>query len=373
MSKEDYYKILGVSRDANESDIKKAYRKLALKHHPDRNPGDKSASEKFKQLNQAYETLKDQKKRSFYDKYGTDDPETASSQSSGGHGAGSGFSGDFSDVFNDLFGGFGGSPGGAKSKHSRGSDLRYDIELSLLQAYKGENVPISYVTNSKCNKCNGTGSEGAQQPIQCPSCRGAGYVRTQQGFFTMERTCTTCFGEGQTIQNPCKSCRGEGRKKEEINVSVKIPAGIEDGFRVRVSGKGEAGLRGGGTGDLYVVVRIKKHALFSVEGADLSCEVPVRMSLAALGGEVEVPTITGVVRTKIPQGTQTGDKLRLRGKGMKKINSSSYGDMYVNINVETPVRLTKKQKEILEEFEKECSGNSPKSDSFLDKVKKIFS
>ena len=372
MTNEDYYKTLGVQRNASDKEIKQAYRKLALKYHPDRNPGDTKSAEQFKKVNQAYENLKDPGKRQFYDQHGHSD----NTGGAGSHGGFGGFS-DFSDVFNDLFntGGFGSSRSGRSrgSQQSRGSDLRYDVQLTLSQIYNGTSIPISYVTNGACDTCKGSGSEGSAKPTTCSACKGAGYIRTQQGFFTMEKTCGLCLGEGQSIANPCKKCRGEGRHRKEINISVNIPAGVEEGSKVRVQGKGEAGFRGGSVGDLYVVVNIKPDSLFTLNGNNLYCEVPVRMSLAALGGSIEVPTITGMVATKVPTGTQTGDKLRLKGKGMKKLGSSSnYGDMYVTVLVETPVHLTKQQRDILQQFENEFSGTSPKSDSFLDKVKKLF-
>lgn len=377
-AKKDYYESLDLKRDATAEEIKKSYRKLALKYHPDRNKGDKQAEEKFKEISEAYSVLSDPQKKAGYDAYGTDD----GMGPGGGNGGFSGFGGfsgnDFSDIFNDLFGGgFGGGGRGKKDFtdmiKERGSDLRYDISITLEDAFNGKKAPISYTTFAHCQSCSGTGSEGRIKPVQCSTCSGAGVIRSQQGFFTVERTCHTCSGSGMIIQNPCKKCGGEGRMRKEINIEVTIPRGVDEGSRIRLEGKGEAGLRGGQTGDLYIYVKIKPHKFFTRKNNDIYCEVPVRMTMAALGGEVEVPCLDGAnLKVKIPEGTQSDDKLRLTSKGMYKLNSTHRGDMYIKVNVETPVKLTKKQKEILEEFEKEYGGSSPKSEKFFSKIKDIW-
>ncbi|APR98078.1 molecular chaperone DnaJ [Wolbachia endosymbiont of Folsomia candida] len=380
MSKKDHYELLGVDRSANIDEIKKAYKKLALKYHPDRNPGNKEAEEKFKEVTAAYEVLSDSDKRAGYDHYGHDG---ASHGSAGGFDFNQGFSstGDFSDIFNDFFGGgFGG--GAARSRTTRstashgvsGADLRYDLEISLEDAFKGMQAPIHYVTNVQCNTCRGTGSEGAIKPVQCHACQGSGRVRTQQGFFTIERTCSTCYGEGEIIQNKCNKCGGSGRKRDEVNISVLVPKGIENGAKVRVSGKGEAGARGGKSGDLYVYIKITPHKIFMRDKAHLHCKVPVRMTLAALGGEIEVQSIDGAkIKIKVPEGTQTSTKLRCREKGMPYMNSHVRGDLYVQVMVETlnPKNLTKKQIELLKALEEEENANTKQeSEGFFSKVKK---
>ncbi|MDG7057045.1 MAG: molecular chaperone DnaJ [Wolbachia endosymbiont of Penenirmus auritus] len=369
MSTKDYYELLEVGRNASIDEIKKAYKKLALKYHPDRNPGNKEAEEKFKEITAAYEVLSDPEKKADYDRYGHED---------GGFG-GFDFSqaaGDFSDIFNDFFGGgFGGS---SRAKRSTtkvpGSDLRYDLEITLEDAFKGIQVPIHYVTNVKCDTCKGTGSEGTIKPVQCHMCQGSGRIRAQQGFFTIERTCTTCYGEGEIIQNKCKKCGGSGRRRDEVNISVSIPKGIEKGSKVRVSGKGEAGVRGGKSGDLYVYVKIAPHKIFTRDKADLHCKVPIRMTLAVLGGEIDVQSIDGAkIKVKVPEGTQTGTKLRCREKGMPCMNSNVRGDLYVQVIVETlnPKNLTEKQIELLKALEEEEKANMQRqSEGFFSKVKK---
>ena len=369
MAKQDYYELLGVLRQASADEIKKAYRKAAMKYHPDRNPDDKNAEAKFKEVSEAYEILQDPKKRAAYDKFGH------SAFGSTGNGTAGGFSGDFSDIFNDLFGGGGFDARSTRRSRSgdrkiRGSDLRYDLSISLEDAFNGTKVPISYATQLACKKCNGLGSEDSARPVQCSTCNGAGVVRAQQGFFTIERTCHICHGHGTIIQNPCKRCGGEGRYRQEINLMVNIPKGVEEGSRVRLSGKGEAGMYGGIAGDLYACVSVKKHHFFIRKGTDIHCEVPVSISLAALGGEVEVPSLDGgKIKAKVPEGTQAGDKLRIKGKGMRRLNSESRGNMYISVIVETPVKLTKAQKELLQQFSEISSGNSPKSESFFNKIK----
>ncbi|WP_339045452.1 molecular chaperone DnaJ [Candidatus Mesenet endosymbiont of Agriotes lineatus] len=380
MSKKDYYELLGVSRSASEDEIKKAYRKMAMKYHPDRNPDDKTAEEKFKEISQAYEVLSKKEKRADYDQYGHD---AFSGGGNGGFGFNQGFSSaaDFTDIFNDIFGGsFGVGQGkrGARARTSgvRGSDLRYDLEITLEEAFRGINKPIHYPTNVKCKSCNGSGSEGATKPVQCNTCGGVGRVRSQQGFFTIEKTCHVCNGEGELIQNKCKKCGGHGRTREEVNISVTIPKGVEAGYSIRVNGKGEAGVRGGGNGDLYVYISIAPNKFFTRKGADIYCKVPVRMTLATLGGEIEVPTINGTyAKVKVPAGAQTGDKLRLKEKGMPYINSTNRtGDMYIQVTVETPVNLTDKQKELLAKFEHECNNNSsPQCEGFFKKIKSFWS
>ncbi len=368
MSTKDYYELLGVSRNASIDEIKKAYKKLALKYHPDRNPGNKEAEEKFKEITAAYEVLSNPEKKANYDSYGHE-------------GASGGFdfsqaAGDFSDIFNDFFSGGFGESGRSKAKRSTpgvpGSDLRYDLEITLEDAFKGIQAPIHYVTNVKCDTCRGTGSEGAIKPIQCHTCRGSGRIRAQQGFFTIERTCTTCYGEGEVVQNKCKKCGGNGRKRDEVNISVSIPKGIEEGAKVRVSGKGEAGAKGGKNGDLYVYVKIVPHKIFTRNKADLHCKVPVRMTLAVLGGEIDVQSIDGVkIKVKVPEGTQTGTKLRCREKGMPYMNSNVRGDLYVQVIVETlnPKLLTKKQVELLKALEEE-ENTQQQPEGFFNKVKK---
>lgn len=369
--KKDYYELLEVNKNASIDEIKKAYKKLALKYHPDRNPDNKEAEEKFKEITAAYEVLSDSNKRAGYDNYGHEG-------ASGGFDFSQGFgsAGDFSDIFNDFFGGgFGGKPRARKrnsgsQEGTPGTDLRYDLEITLEDAFKGMQAPIHYVTNVKCDLCQGTGSEGAIKPVVCNTCQGSGRVRSQQGFFTIERTCNTCYGEGEIISNKCKKCGGSGRKRDEVNISVSIPKGVEDGTKVKVSGKGEAGARNGRSGDLYVCVKIIPHKIFTRDKTHLHCKVPVRMTLAALGGEIEVQSIDGArIKVKVPEGTQTGTKLRCREKGMPYINSSNRGDLYVQVIVETlnPKNLTQKQLELLKALE-ESENQQP--EGFFEQVKK---
>ena len=376
MSKEDYYELLGVSRGASEEEIKKSYRKMVFKYHPDKNPGDKAAEEKFKKISEAYEVLSDQDKRAAYDRYG----HSAFRNDMGGeHGFGGGYDGgfstDFSDIFNDFFGGNFGKTARNRREGTRGSDLRYDIEISLEDAYNGVKVPISYVTNVKCNQCEGSGSEGSVKSVKCGTCNGAGRIRTRKGFLTIEELCNVCSGEGEVIKNKCKRCGGAGRVRNEVGILVTVPRGIETGNKVRVNGKGEAGYRGAKEGDLYVYVVVKNHKFFTRKGCDLYCNVPIKMTLAALGGEIEMPSIDGTwTKLKIPEGTQSNDKLRMRGKGMYEIHTSDRrGDMYVQVTVETPVKLTKKQIELLKKFDEESSSNSsPKYSGFFQKIKGLW-
>ncbi|QKX02274.1 molecular chaperone DnaJ [Wolbachia endosymbiont of Dirofilaria (Dirofilaria) immitis] len=368
MNTKDYYELLEVGRNASIDEIKKAYKRLALKYHPDRNPGNKEAEEKFKEITAAYEVLSDPEKKAGYDRYGH---EGTSSRFDFSQAAG-----DFSDIFNDFFSGGFGESGRSKAKRSTpgvpGSDLRYDLEITLEDAFNGIQAPIHYVTNVKCDMCRGTGSEGAIKPVQCHMCRGSGRVRAQQSFFTIERTCTTCYGEGEIVQNKCKKCSGNGRRRDEVNISISIPKGIEEGAKVRVSGKGEAGARGGKSGDLYVYVKIAPHKIFTRNKADLHCKVPIRMTLAVLGGEIDVQSIDGAkIKVKVPEGTQTGTRLRCREKGMPYINSNIRGDLYVQVIIETlnPKILTKKQIELLKALEEE-ENIQQQSEGFFSKVKK---
>ena len=377
MSKRDYYEILGVSKTASDDELKKAYRKLAMKYHPDQNAGDKTAEGKFKELNEAYEILKDKEKRAAYNQYGhaAFDPSMGggSRGGSGFHGSSTGFSDIFEEVFGDFMGGEG--PGGARSAAQQGSDLRHDLSITLEQAFKGHQSKVSVRSAQKCGDCSGSGAEKGSKSKGCPLCHGAGIVRTRQGFFTMERTCSRCSGAGQVIEKPCKTCFGQGRKQGSRSLNISIPAGIEDGSRIRLQGEGEAGMRGGPAGDLYVFVSVKKHDFFKREGATLYSDVPIPMTTAALGGSIEVPTIEGgKARITIPEGTQSGKRFRLKGKGMSQLRRSLRGDFYVQAQVETPVKLTARQKDLMKEFSKlsEKAHNSPQSDSFLEKIKGLW-
>ena len=373
MATQDYYETLGVSRSASPGDIKSAFRKLAMKHHPDRNPGDKAAEQRFKELNEAYEILKDDQKRAAYDQYGH-----AAFQNGGGGGrpGGGGFGdfGSFADVFDDLFGDFvGGSRG--RGSQSRGADLRYNLEISLEEAFEGKQAQIRVPTSVRCDTCDGTGSAEGTSPGACPGCRGAGRVRAQQGFFTIERTCPTCGGQGRVVTDPCTACSGQGRVQREKTLAVKIPKGVEDGTRIRLSGEGEAGMRGGTQGDLYIFVSVAPHRMFQREGANVYCRVPIPLTTAALGGQIEVPTIDGKrARLQVPEGTQAGHRFRLRGKGMTELNGTARGDMFADLSIETPINLSKRQKELLREFEEESGGNDthPESEGFFAKVKDLF-
>jgi molecular chaperone DnaJ len=368
MAKRDYYEILGVDSNVADSDLKKAYRKQAMKYHPDRNPGDTDAEASFKEVNEAYEILKDPQKRSAYDQYGH-----AAFEQGGGGGTGfGGMGGGFSDIFEDLFGDFmGGQPGGGRSGGGRGSDLRYNLEISLEEAFNGKQMEIKIPTTAECESCDGSGAEAGSAPVTCTTCQGHGKVRAQQGFFTIERTCPSCQGQGQIIENPCKSCRGEGRTSKEKTLSVNIPAGVDDGNRIRLSGEGEAGMRSGPSGDLYIFLSVKDHRIFQRDGQNIHCRVPIPVTVAALGGDIEVPTLDGArAKVAITAGTQSGRKFRLRSKGMPIMNSHSHGDMYIHTIVETPVNLTKRQKELLKEFESEGKGaHSPESEGFFSRVK----
>jgi molecular chaperone DnaJ len=369
MAKQDFYELLGVGRQASGDDLKKAFRKLAMQYHPDRNPGDKQAEQRFKDINEAYEVLKDEQKRGAYDRFGH-----AAFEQGGGRGDfGFGGAGGFADIFEEMFGSMMG--GGGRTANNRGSDLRYNLEITLEEAFKGRETQIRVPTLAPCDACNGGGAEAGSKPVNCPTCRGAGRVRTQQGFFTMERTCPACHGAGKVIDKPCRSCGGQGRTRKEKTLNVTIPPGVEDGTRIRLASEGEAGLRGGGNGDLYIFLAVKAHPLFQRDGANIHCRVPIAMPVAALGGAIEVPTIDGTrAKVTIPAGTQSGHQFRLRGKGMSVLRSAARGDMFAQVSVETPVHLTKRQQELLREFEKEGDARktSPESEGFFAKVKEFF-
>lgn len=381
---EDYYKILGVERGASADEIKKAYRKQAMKYHPDQNKDNKEAENKFKEINAAYDVLKDEQKRSAYDRFG----EAAFNGSMGGGGGGGspfgggGFNGgNFSDIFEDMFGDFMGGGGQRRNANGamRGNDMQYAMDISLEESYKGIEKTITVPINDTCDVCHGKGTEKGTKAETCPTCKGAGRVRAQQGFFTIERACSTCGGDGTLIKNPCKKCSGSGRIRREKTLKVNIPKGIEGGRRIRLSGEGEAGVRGGPAGDLYILVGIKPHKFFKRDGANLHCRVPIAMTTAALGGEIEVPTIAGKrSAVKIPGGTQTGQQFRLKEQGMSVLNSSAKGDMYIEIFVETPVNLNNKQKDMFKSLDKDLSGKdgkkySPESSGFFDRMKDLWS
>ena len=373
MSKRDYYEVLGVSRTSTEVELKAAFRKLAMQHHPDRNPGDNECVHKFKELNEAYDVLKDGDKRAAYDRFGHAAFEHGSG---GGHGFGADFASSFADIFEDLFGmGGGGRRGGGRGQgRERGSDLRYNMDISLNDAFTGKTAQLRIPTSVICEACSGTGAKAGTKPKVCATCGGAGKIRHAQGFFTLERTCPSCQGRGQVIDDPCPSCTGAGRVTRERSLSVNIPAGVEDGTRIRLAGEGEAGLRGGPAGDLYIFLTITPHELFQRDGADLHCRVPISMVTASLGGEFEVPAIDGgKARVKVPPGTQTGRRFRLSGKGMPVLRSKQTGDMYVQVSVETPQSLTKRQRELLAEFDKLSSQETqPESAGFFGRVRDFF-
>ena len=377
--KKDYYEVLGVERKATPEDIKKAYRALAMKHHPDRNPGDKKADQRFKDLNEAYDVLKDEQKRAAYDRFGHAAFEQGGPHGPGG-GAGGGFEGfphGFADIFNEMFGDFaggrGGGPGGGG--HGRGADLSYNMEIALEDAHAGRKTTIRVPSSVGCEPCHGTGSAGAKPPGACPTCQGRGRVRSQSGFFTIERTCPACGGAGQVVRDPCKTCGGAGRVHKEKTLTVTIPPGVEDGTRIRLAGEGEAGVRGGPPGDLYIFLAVSPHALFQRDGANIHCRVPMPLITAALGGTIEVPTIDGHrAKLAIPAGTSSGQQFRLKGKGMSVLRSIARGDMFVQAFVETPQNLSKRQKELLEEFAQEgpAERTSPQTHSFFGKVKELW-
>ncbi|QQS10523.1 MAG: molecular chaperone DnaJ [Rhodospirillales bacterium] len=373
---QDFYELLGVARTASADDIKKSYRKLAMKFHPDRNPGDKEAEKKFKEISHAYDVLKDEQKRAAYDRFGAAAFEGGAGPNGPGGGpfggGGAGF--DFSDIFEEMFGRGGGGRGGA-SGPARGADLRYNLEISLEDAYAGCDTNIRVPSSVQCDTCHGSGAEAGSKPVTCGTCQGRGKVRMQQGFFTIERTCPTCHGAGQKIEKPCRACAGQGRVRRDKTLNVKIPPGVEDGTRIRLGAEGEAGARGGPPGDLYVFLSLRKHRFYERDGADLTCRVPISMVQAALGGSIEVPTLDGkAARITVPAGTQSGHQFRLRGKGMTVLRSTQKGDLYIETVIETPVNLTSKQKELLKEFEAAGAGKdtSPQSEGFFNKVKEMF-
>jgi molecular chaperone DnaJ len=376
MAKRDYYEVLGVARDAGEDDLKKTYRKLAMQWHPDRNQGNAEAEAKFKELNEAYDVLKDAEKRAAYDRFG----HAAFEQGGPGGGGGGGpfGGGGFEDIFEEMFGRFGGGGRGQRAAAGRGADLRTQVEVSLEEAFAGAKKNIRFATSVSCEACKGTGAEGgaASGAQTCGTCQGSGKVRAQQGFFLVERTCPTCGGQGRIIKNPCKICRGAGRVQRERNLNVSVPAGVDDGTRIRLTGEGEAGQRGAPAGDLYVDIAVRPHPIFQRDGGNILVRVPLRMTQAALGGHVEVPSIDGGrSKVTIPAGTQTGDQFRLRGKGFSVLRSAARGDMYVQVMVETPQNLSPKQRELLEQFEAEAEKGgrtSPESEGFFAKVKEFW-
>ncbi|MEM9129597.1 MAG: molecular chaperone DnaJ [Pseudomonadota bacterium] len=377
MAKRDYYDVLGVSRGASADEIKRAYRKKAKELHPDRNKDDPSAEGAFKEAGEAYDILKDAEKKAAYDRYGHSAFEAgtgAGARPGGGFGRQGDFASAFSDVFDDLFGDFtGGGRGSERQRAARGADLRYNLRISLEDAFNGLQKTIDVPSSVICAQCDGTGAEGGAEPTTCPTCSGMGKVRAQQGFFTVERTCPTCSGLGQIIRNPCKSCGGQGRVKKDRALSVNIPAGVETGTRIRLAGEGEAGMRGGPTGDLYIFIEVEPHKIFEREEVNLFCRVPVSVASAALGGDIEVPTIDGGrSRVKIPEGSQSGRQMRLRGKGMPALRGGGQGDMFIELAVETPVNLTSRQKEILREFDTLSEENNPESNSFFQSVKNFW-
>ena len=372
MAKRDYYDVLGVTRGASEDEIKKAYRTKAKALHPDRNKDNPAAETQFKEVSEAYDALKDPQKKAAYDRFGH-----AAFENGPGFRPGGGsqdFASAFSDVFDDLFGDFMGGrgrPGGQRA--SRGSDLRYNLRLSLEEAYSGRQATISVPTSVTCEVCSGTGSEGGAEPAACPTCAGMGKVRAQQGFFTVERTCPTCSGRGQIIKNPCKNCAGAGRVRKDRTLNVNIPAGVETGTRIRLAGEGEAGLRGGPAGDLYIFIEVETHPIFERDGQNLYCRIPVSVATAALGGDIEAPTLDGGrTRVRVPAGVQSGKQLRLRGKGMPALRATGAGDLYIELAVETPVNLTARQKELLKEFEAAGRDNNPESQDFFSRVKSFW-
>ena len=373
MAKADYYELLGAGRDASDEDLKKAYRKLAMQYHPDRNPDDKEAEQKFKEVSEAYHVLSDKEKRAAYDRFG----HAAFEGPGSGPGAGGfDFGTSFADVFDDLFGEFmGGGRRGGRRQAPRGADLRYNMEISLEDAFSGKQATIRVPGTVTCESCSGSGARAGTRPSVCGTCGGAGKVRAQQGFFTIERTCPTCQGAGQVIADPCPSCRGAGRVQKEKSLAVNIPAGVEDGTKIRLAGEGEAGARGAPPGDLYIFLSVAPHHIFLRDAMHIHCRVPIPMTTAALGGAVEVPTVGGSrARVTVPAGTQSGHQFRLRGKGMPALRGAGHGDMYIEVAVETPVNLSKRQKELLNQFDEQAGSRptSPESEGFFTKVKELW-
>lgn len=370
----DFYEILGVKQDASDDEIKKSYRKLAMKYHPDKNPGDKKAEEKFREATEAYEVLMDSQKRAAYNRYGHSAFQQQQQQGGGGGGF-HGFGGSFADIIDEMFGGAFNGGGASAQANQAGADVRYNLDITLEEAYRGKTANIKFTTLVSCTSCKGSGGEAGSKPTNCTACYGRGKTRYQQGFFTIERACATCGGSGQIISKPCRPCNGSGRSRKEKNLEVKIPAGVDEGTRIRVTHEGEAGMRGAPNGDLYVFLNIKPHKLFKRQAADILCKVPIQMVDAAIGGEIEVPTIDGgKSNVKIPAGTQGGQQFRLKGKGMSVLRSTGRGDMIIEAKVETPVSLSKRQKELLEEFAQlsKEEKNSPESQGFFAKVKDFF-
>ena len=376
MAKTDYYDLLNCSKTASADELKKAYRKLAMQYHPDRNPGNKDAEHKFKEINEAYDVLRDEQKRAAYDRYGH-----AAFENGGGGGARQGGfdfsfgSGGFADIFDEMFGDFMGNRRGGGSNAGRGADLRYNLEISLEDAFRGNQTTVRVPTSVACDSCKGSGAEGGQAPVSCSTCSGAGKIRAQQGFFTIERSCPSCHGAGRVIKDPCKGCGGAGRVRREKTLQVSIPAGVEDGTRIRVAGEGEAGLRGGQAGDLYIFLAIAPHRFFQRDGANIHCRVPLPVTTAALGGTIEVPTIDGGrAKVTVPPGTQTGQQFRLKARGMSVLRATARGDMFIQAMIETPMNLTKRQQELLREFEKAGTMETthPESEGFFAKVRELW-
>lgn len=369
MAKRDYYEVLGVSRNATDAELKKAYRRLAMKHHPDRNEGNTSAEKKFKEAKEAHDILSDERKRAAYDQFGHAGVDNSAGPGSGGAGVG--------DIFDSVFGDiFGGGARGGRQRVYRGADLRYDLELSLEDAVSGTTIKIRIPKLAECNGCGGSGAKKGSTPATCPTCSGQGQVRMQQGFFSLQQTCPQCRGQGKIIKDPCSQCRGQGRVKDTKTISVKVPPGVDNGDRIRLSNEGEAGENGGPSGDLYVHVNVREHPIFTRDDTNLHCDVPISYTTAALGGELEVPTLAGRVKLKIPVATQSGKLFRLRGKGVRSVRSSSKGDLICRTVVETPINLTKEQKDLLKELERTMgeggTKHSPKASSWLNGVKNFF-
>ena len=369
MAKRDYYEVLGVSRNATDAELKKAYRRLAMKHHPDRNEGNTSAEKKFKEAKEAHDILSDERKRAAYDQFGHAGVDNSAGPGSGGAGVG--------DIFDSVFGDiFGGGARGGRQRVYRGADLRYDLELSLEDVVSGTTIKIRIPKLAECNGCGGSGAKKGSTPATCPTCSGQGQVRMQQGFFSLQQTCPQCRGQGKIIKDPCSQCRGQGRVKDTKTISVKVPPGVDNGDRIRLSNEGEAGENGGPPGDLYVHVNVREHPIFTRDDTNLHCDVPISYTTAALGGELEVPTLAGRVKLKIPVATQSGKLFRLRGKGVRSVRSSSKGDLICRTVVETPINLTKEQKDLLKELERTMgeggTKHSPKASSWLNGVKNFF-